>query len=125
MPTSLGVFWGEGWWDDVAGKARARGVSVYEYMATEAGPDVRLSALSGAVDRLQQDFGSWGTAWGEINRYQRNNAAIVQVFDDTKPSIPVPFTSARWGSLASFGARRWPGTTRSQIGRAAGRARVG
>ena len=27
-----------------------------------------------------------------------------------KPSIPVPFTSSRWGSLASFGAHRWPGT---------------
>ncbi|MFX7988893.1 penicillin acylase family protein, partial [Acinetobacter baumannii] len=25
---------------------------------------------------------------------------------------PVPFTSAQWGSLASFGARRWPGSTR-------------
>jgi acyl-homoserine-lactone acylase len=24
----------------------------------------------------------------------------------------VPFTSSRWGSLASFGAHRWPGTKR-------------
>jgi len=24
----------------------------------------------------------------------------------------VPFTSAQWGSLASFGAKRWPGTKR-------------
>jgi len=24
----------------------------------------------------------------------------------------VPFTSAQWGSLASFGAKTWPGTTR-------------
>ena len=35
---------------------------------------------------------------------------IVQHFDDAEPSIPVPFTSARWGSLASFGARTYPGT---------------
>ncbi len=27
-------------------------------------------------------------------------------------SFPVPFTSAQWGSLASFGAKRWPGTKR-------------
>ena len=24
----------------------------------------------------------------------------------------MPFTSAQWGSLASFGAKTWPGTTR-------------
>ncbi|MDE2248291.1 MAG: penicillin acylase family protein, partial [Xanthomonadaceae bacterium] len=42
----------------------------------------------------------------------RLDGAIVQPFDDSKPSIPVPFTSSRWGSLASFGAHRWPGTRR-------------
>ena len=26
--------------------------------------------------------------WGEVNRYQRNDGAIVQAFDDAKPSIP-------------------------------------
>ncbi len=31
-------------------------------------------------------------------------------FDDAAPSIPVPFTSAIWGSLASFGARPYPNT---------------
>ena len=36
----------------------------------------------------------------------------MQQFDDAKPSIPVGFTSAQWGSLASFGARRYPGTKR-------------
>jgi acyl-homoserine-lactone acylase len=51
--------------------------------------------------------------WGELNRYQRVDDAIEQQhFSDDKPSIPVPFTSSRWGSLASFGAHRWPGTKR-------------
>lgn len=49
---------------------------------------------------------------GEINRYQRNDGAIVQEFSDAKPSIPVPFTSSRWGSLASFGAKAYRGTKR-------------
>ncbi len=31
-------------------------------------------------------------------------------FDDNAPSIPVAFTSARWGSLASYGARVYPNT---------------
>ena len=44
--------------------------------------------------------------------YQRNDAAIVQTFDDAKPSVPVPFASAQWGSLAAFGAKRYPGTKR-------------
>jgi acyl-homoserine-lactone acylase len=35
---------------------------------------------------------------------------IVHRFDDAKPSVPVGFTSARWGSLASFGTADSTGT---------------
>ena len=68
--------------------------------------------LAAASDRLAADFGSWKTPWGQINRFQRNDGAIVQQFDDSKPSLPVGFSSATWGSLASFGARTYPGTKR-------------
>jgi len=112
MPTSLAVFWGDTLWDEASKADTTEGLSIYDYMAEKAGAQVRLQALSEAVDRLQADFGSWGIAWGEINRFQRINGDIVQPFDDGKPSIPVPFVSARWGSLASFGAHRWPGTKR-------------
>ncbi|SDG62604.1 penicillin acylase family protein [Dyella sp. 333MFSha] len=112
MPTSLAVFWGDILWDKASKLDSEEGLSVYDRMAEKAGPDVRLAALSEAVDRLQKDFGSWGVPWGEVNRYQRVDGAIKQEFDDGKPSIPVPFTSSRWGSLASFGAHRWPGTKR-------------
>ncbi|WP_449428284.1 penicillin acylase family protein [Rhodanobacter umsongensis] len=112
MPTSLAVFWGDTLWDEVSKADTAEGLSIYDYMAEKAGAKARLNALVEASDRLQKDFGSWGVPWGEINRYQRINGDIVQPFDDTKPSIPVPFTSSRWGSLASFGAHRWPGTKR-------------
>lgn len=112
MPTSLAVFWGDTL-SDAANKADpAQGLSIYDYMSGKAGAKARLRALSEAVDRLQADFGSWGVAWGEINRFQRINGDIVQPFDDSKPSLPVPFVSSRWGSLASFGAHRWPGTKR-------------
>ncbi|RZM30640.1 MAG: acylase, partial [Sphingomonas sp.] len=43
-------------------------------------------------------------------RFQRIDDSIQPHFDDAKPSIPVPFTSAQWGSLASFGARPYPNT---------------
>jgi acyl-homoserine-lactone acylase len=68
--------------------------------------------LASASDKLAADFGTWKTPWGQINRFQRNDGAIVQQFDDNKPSIPVGFSSATWGSLASFGARTYPGTKR-------------
>jgi len=112
MPTSLAVFWGDTLWDEVSKADTAEGLSIYDRMAAKAGAKARLHALVEASDRLTQDFGSWGVPWGEINRFQRINGDIVQKFDDAKPSIPVPFTSSRWGSLASFGAHRWPGTKR-------------
>ncbi|MGA8438286.1 MAG: penicillin acylase family protein [Candidatus Sulfotelmatobacter sp.] len=52
------------------------------------------------------------TPWGQINRFQRLTGDIVQPFNDAGPSIPVPFTSSLWGSLASFGARQFPETKR-------------
>ncbi len=47
------------------------------------------------MDKLTADFGKWQTPWGDINRFQRNDGAIVQKFDDGKPSTPVMFSSAR------------------------------
>lgn len=112
MPTTLAVFWGDTLWDKVNAADTSEALSIYDYMAEKAGPKARLGALVEAADRLEKDFGSWGTPWGEVNRYQRVNGDIVQPFNDSKPSIPVPFVSSRWGSLASFGAHRWPGTKR-------------
>jgi len=112
MPTSLAVFWADTLWSDLSDAARAAGERLLDYMGSEGVAAQRLAALSSAVDRLETDFGSWGVPWGEINRFQRLTGDLVQPFDDAKPSIPVPFTSSRWGSLASFGAHRWPGTKR-------------
>ena len=110
--TSLAVFWGEALWAPLSGAARDAGMSMWDYLAERATDAQRLAALATAADRLTQDFGSWQVPWGEINRFQRNDGAIAQTFDDAKPSIPVPFTSSQWGSLASFGAKRYPGTKR-------------
>jgi len=112
MPTSLAVFWADTLWSDLSDDARAAGVRLLDHMESDGVSAQRLAALASAVDRLEADFGSWGVPWGEINRFQRLTGDLVQPFDDSKPSIPVPFTSSRWGSLASFGAHRWPGTKR-------------
>jgi acyl-homoserine-lactone acylase len=110
VPTSLAVYWGEEIGRRVADDARKAGISSDTYIVTRATPDQLLQALSAASDKLASDFGSWKMPWGDINRFQRLTGDIVQPFNDAGPSIPVPFTSARWGSLASFGARTYKGT---------------
>ena len=117
VPTSLAVFWGTELLGQVQGDARAAGVDVYEYAATRTTPVQRLEALASASEQLEGDFGDWRTPWGEINRFQRLTGDIDHPFDDEGVSTPVGFTSARWGSLASFGAapregtKKWYGTS--------------
>jgi acyl-homoserine-lactone acylase len=82
-----------------------------ETYAIERATDAeRLQSLAAAKAKLESDFGSWQTPWGQINRFQRITDDIFPRFDDSAPSNPVPFTSSRWGSLASFAARQYPGT---------------
>ena len=111
-PTSLAVFFGDALWAVSSEQASADFVYSYDYMVDHTTDAQKLAALAEALDRLTRDFGSWQVPWAEINRFQRNDGAIVQRFDDAKPSTPVPFTSADWGSLAAFEARRYPGTKR-------------
>jgi len=104
VPTSLAVYYGEraaGGPSTGAGRGR-RG-------AAPTG-DQLLQALAAASDKLASDFGTWKTPCGDINRFQRLTDDINPPYDDSKPSIPVGFTSSRSGSLASFGARTYPNT---------------
>jgi acyl-homoserine-lactone acylase len=73
-------------------------------------PQQKLTALADAIGTLRRDFGRWQVPWGEVNRFQRISSAIDHPFSDDAPSTPVPFSSGRWGSLASFGAAPKPGT---------------
>jgi acyl-homoserine lactone acylase PvdQ len=112
VPTALAVYWGEELGRRVGDAAREAGVSADHYMANRATARERLEALAAASDKLTADFGTWRTPWGDINRFQRLTGDIVQPFSDERPSLPVGFTSSRWGSLASFGARQDNGTKR-------------
>jgi acyl-homoserine lactone acylase PvdQ len=110
VPTSLAVFWGEDVRRRAVDEARKAGISAEEYIGTRTPPHQLLQSLAAASDRLTADFGNWKTPWGDINRFQRLTGDIIQPFNDAGPSIPVGFTSSLWGSLASFGARPYPGT---------------
>jgi acyl-homoserine-lactone acylase len=112
VPTTLAALWGAEIFMRSGAPAKATGMTTYDYVATRTPGEEKLDALAAVSDRLQRDFGSWRTPWGEINRYQRTSGDIVQRFSDAAPSIPVPFSLSTWGSLASFSARRYPGTKR-------------
>jgi acyl-homoserine lactone acylase PvdQ len=104
VPTSLAIFWADQARRSGGGRRGGGG-------AIENAPAGQLlQALAAASDQLARDFGTWKTPWGEINRFQRLNDDIAPHFDDKGASIPVGFPSATWGSLASFGARAYPGT---------------
>jgi acyl-homoserine-lactone acylase len=112
VATSLAVSWGQALWREAPAEAQRAGTLIYDYIATRTTPAQQLAALAAAADQLTADFGTWRTPWGEINRFQRLSGDLAPHFDDAAPSIPVPFTSAQWGSLASFGAKTYPGTKR-------------
>jgi acyl-homoserine-lactone acylase len=112
VATSLAVYWGTEVQRQVFRDARRAGLSPETYVIERAAPAQLLQALAAASDSLAADFGTWRTPWGAINRFQRINDAIEPEFDDARPSIPVGFTSSRWGSLASFGARPYANTKR-------------
>ena len=110
VATSLAVFWGEEMRGRAVTEAKKEHMLVEDYVAGKVPGEQLLTALAAASDKLAADFGSWQTRWGDINRFQRLNGDIEQPFNDGKPSTPVGFTSAVWGSLASFGAKPYPGT---------------
>ena len=110
VPTTLAVFWGEELWRQSRADPESEDMSMYDFMAKKTSPQLKLEMLAAASDSLTANFGSWKTFWGDVNRFQRRTGDIVQPFGDVAPSVPVPFTSSRWGSLASFGARPYPGT---------------
>lgn len=110
--TSLAVFWADTLWERVADAAGMPLAPMQHALMAQASDAEKLASLDAAIARLKADFGSWRVPWGEINRFQRLDGAIVRTFDDAKASIPVPFVSANWGSLAAFGAQRYPGTRR-------------
>jgi acyl-homoserine-lactone acylase len=109
--TSLAVYWGTALYEHYLPAARAARKTPWELMYA-ADDAVLLATFAQGVAKLKTDFGSVRVPWGEINRFQRNDGAIVQQFADAKPSTPVPFPSAVFGTLASFGAKQYPGTKR-------------
>ena len=111
VPTTLAIVWGMELRLQIANQIQdgIGQLDIIDLMLKSSASD-KMKAFTTATDQLQSDFGTWKVAWGEINRFQRLTGKINESFDDSKPSIPVASASAFWGSLASYGARKYPGT---------------
>jgi len=110
VPTSLAVYWADDLQRSYGPQARRARLQLPEYMVRNLTAEQLLNSLANGSYKLAADFGAWKTPWGEVNRFQRLTDDIVHPFTDAGASIPVGFTSAIWGSLASFGARSYNGS---------------
>ena len=113
LATTLAVTWGDTLWVKIVAEARAAHTVAHDAFSDHTTAAEKLQTLAEASDRLSKDFGTWRIAWGSFNRFQRVRDEIGEPhFSDDGPSIPVPFVDSHWGSLASFRAKRYPGTKR-------------
>jgi acyl-homoserine-lactone acylase len=101
VPTALAVYWGEALWRTAERPRVSNSLTDYTLVLTMTSSGEKLQALATASDQLTADFGTWRTPWGRINRFQRRTDDMVQTYSDAAPSLPIAFTSAQWGSLAS------------------------
>ncbi|HLT63173.1 MAG TPA: penicillin acylase family protein, partial [Pseudohongiella sp.] len=83
-----------------------------DWLGTGAATADKLRVFNETIAELNASFGTWNTPWGEVNRFQRITGDIDHPFSDNAPSLPVGMASSRWGALASYGARAFPGTNR-------------
>jgi acyl-homoserine-lactone acylase len=102
IQTTIAVAWGDTLWKALMPDATRAGVYPFFYILDHVTDAQLIAALKDGVLKLQNTYGDWRIPWGDINRLQRLDDGTDPRFDDKKPSLPVPFTSARWGSLASF-----------------------
>lgn len=112
VSTTLAIFWAQKLRQNVSSRIPPKldQLSIIQFLQEKTSAIEKVKALKETIDDLQRDFGSWKISWGEVNRFQRLEGKVDAGFDDAQPSIPVPFTSSFWGSLASFGSRKYPNT---------------
>ncbi|MEI9956246.1 MAG: penicillin acylase family protein [Ferruginibacter sp.] len=116
IATTLAVEWGQ---KLVPKIAKSGDEDEYQYVdqvtrtahfVSKATPQDLLQPLLSVINELQNKFGTWQLAWGDINRFQRISSDIDSKFDDDKESIPVGFVSSSWGMLPSYASKTFPGT---------------
>lgn len=71
----------------------------------DTAPWPRIRALETVIKNLEQVWGTWQVAWGEINRLQRVETTGREPFSDARPSLPVPGAAGPLGIVFNFYTR--------------------
>lgn len=74
--------------------------------------EARVAVLVEVLKRLEQDFGTWRVAWGEVNRLQRRDETKGEEFSDARHSIGIPGFGGADGAVFTFHARAVRGQKR-------------
>ncbi|MFL6192848.1 MAG: penicillin acylase family protein [Thermoanaerobaculia bacterium] len=72
----------------------------------DQGPWARVEALEAARKELEEAWGTWRVAWGELNRLQRTHWSGQEAFSDERPSLPVPGGPGWSGIVFNFYQKR-------------------
>ncbi len=72
----------------------------------------RITALTEVLDFLEQRFGTWRVAWGEINRLQRLDESKNEQFADARFSLPIAGVNGSDGAVFTFYSRSVTGQKR-------------
>jgi penicillin amidase len=97
-------------WDRVStidSKAMTLFVLSYELASRirDTAPWPKIRTLETVITNLERDWGTWQVSWGEINRLQRVHTSGLDLFSDTRPSLPVPGAAGPLGLIFSFYSR--------------------
>ncbi len=84
-------------------EAATNAVGNFDYMAKNISGEEKLRLLQTTIRELENLYGTWQVAWGDVNRFQRTPNGK---FDDSKSSLPVGLGPGTWGSLPSYVSRR-------------------
>lgn len=115
VATTLAIYYGENIMETArrkSGLGTKSMLKLEQYVLNELNRTDKKNAFENAINQLTKQFGSWNIKWGDMNRFQRLSPDIRPFFDDQKESLPVSFTSSAWGSLAAFGSKTHPGTSK-------------
>jgi acyl-homoserine-lactone acylase len=116
IATTLAIEWGTGLTSLAPAPATDReatnAIAIFNWLVREVPPAKKLELLNKAMKDLEKRFGNWHVAWGDVNRFQRNEKSTNNYFDDNNWSLPVGLASATWGSLPSFNSRKFSNTNK-------------
>ena len=85
-------------------------VTVTKKFAATASSNELLLPLAETINELNNKFGNWQIAWGDVNRFQRKSSDINQQYKDDAESLPVAFAPSTWGMLPAYNSQYYPGT---------------